>query len=73
MFSVLAKFLADFGKEGNKIIIQTYYPEGSVVSFSGALTTTASSEYSATYHFASILEVWILFFLEGVYLRLESW
>jgi hypothetical protein len=53
---VLNKFLTDFVKDGDKIIIQTYYPEGS------ANGLAASKEYSARFHFDnSKLEVRLLF------------
>jgi hypothetical protein len=60
MSPVLNGFLKDFAKDGNKIIIETYYPKPSGVSALG-VAAAASDAYKATYHFASILEVRLLF------------
>ena len=62
MSPVLNSFLTDFVKDGNKIVIEAYYPKGSVGAFStDGVAQAASDTYSATFHFASILEVRLLF------------
>ena len=63
MSSVLNEFLNEFTKDGDKIVIVTYYPEGSpgVAAPSDDVPITTTDMYSATYHFASILEVQLLF------------
>ena len=62
MSPVLNNFLNDFAKDGDKIIIETYYPKHpGVAALSDGVSVAASDTYSATYHFASILEVRLLF------------
>jgi hypothetical protein len=59
MSPVLNSFLNDFVKDGDKIIIQTYYPGGGKGPSKGP-SDIPSAEYTATLNFASILEVRLL-------------
>ena len=61
MSLVLEGFLHDHQKDDNKIVIESYYPKAAVAALSGDVSVAASDTYSATFHFASILEVRLLF------------